>query len=168
MTAGSGTVTDTNFFPSYSVLDSDNSGPTNPPEYLAHSYKVSNVCQVHSGEREHHRSIGNCTKLLQQIENKSYFETNSQWSNREEIPTAAGLMYHVVSPYAGGSVFMEYGQFIITYTYVFTQRHEVGESAVKADVLSQEWLQWKKQQDNSEEKISVASDPIKPWTNTTK
>jgi hypothetical protein len=64
MTAGSGTVVDTLFMPSYSVFDSDNQGPVNPEEYLAHSYKVNNVCQVHSGEKEHHREIGNCTKIL--------------------------------------------------------------------------------------------------------
>lgn len=44
MTAGSGTVTDTLFMPSYSVFDSDDSGPTIPDEYLAHSYKVNDVC----------------------------------------------------------------------------------------------------------------------------
>jgi len=64
MTAGSGTVVDTLFMPSYSVFDSDNQGPVNPEEYLAHSYKVNNVCQVHSGEKEHHREIGNCAKIL--------------------------------------------------------------------------------------------------------
>lgn len=136
MTGGSGTIVDTLFFPSYSIFDSDNSGPTNPSEFAAHSVKVNNVCQIHSGEKEHHRSIGNCAKVLQQIENKLYFETNSQWSNREEIPTAAGLMYHVVSPYTGGSVFLEFGQFIVTYTYVFGQRHEVGDNKVQADVTS--------------------------------
>lgn len=145
MTAGSGTVTDTLFMPSYSVLDSDASGPTIPAEYLAHSYKVNNVCQVKSGEHEHHRNISNCTKLLQTIENKSYFETNSQWSNREAIPTAAGLMYHVVSPYTGSSVFLEYGAFIVSYTYCFTQRHEVGEEDVKADITDEKWLEWKLQ-----------------------
>lgn len=106
--------------PSYSVFDSNNAGPVNPEEYLAHSYKVNDVCHVHSGEREHVRSIGNVAKILQTIENKQYFETNGQWSNREEIPTAAGLMYHVVSPYTGGSAFLGYGQFIISYTYVFS------------------------------------------------
>lgn len=64
MTAGSGVITDTLFLPSYSVFDSDDSGPTIPEEYLAHSYKVNDVCQVHSGEREHVRAVHNCTKIL--------------------------------------------------------------------------------------------------------
>jgi len=51
----------------------------------------------------------NAQKLLSQIENKQYFETNGQWGNRETIPSAAGLMFHVVSPYSGSSVFLEYG-----------------------------------------------------------
>jgi hypothetical protein len=102
-------VVNVNYKPSYSVFDSDNSGPTNPAEFLAHSYKQNAVCQVHGGEQEHHRSIGNCTKILHQIENKQYFETNAQWSNREEIPTAAGLMYYVVSPYAGANVADDFG-----------------------------------------------------------
>lgn len=38
--AANGTeITDTLFMPSYSVFDSDNSGPTNISEFLAHSYK---------------------------------------------------------------------------------------------------------------------------------
>lgn len=56
MTSGS-TITDTNFLPSYAIMDSDASGPVIPTEYMAHSVKVNNVCTIHSGQKEHRRSI---------------------------------------------------------------------------------------------------------------
>lgn len=53
-------------------------------------------------------------------------------------------MYRVVSPYSGAGITLEYGFFIVSYTYAFTQRHEIGEeNTVKADLQSDKWLKWK-------------------------
>lgn len=66
---------DVYYAPSYSVFDSDSSGPTLPQDYAAHSVKQNGVCKIHDGRLEHHRHIDNCSKILTQVENKIYFET---------------------------------------------------------------------------------------------
>jgi hypothetical protein len=77
-------------------------------------------------------------------------------------------MYHVVSPYTGSATFLEFGQFIVTYTYVFSQRHEVGEEKEKADVMSKEWLDWKNQQLAASPETKIANTHVtpqdRPWS----
>lgn len=46
MANSSGEVVPVNFEPSYSIFDSESSGPVNRQDYLAHSYKVNGVCKV--------------------------------------------------------------------------------------------------------------------------
>lgn len=66
------------------------------------------------------------------------------------MPTAAGLMYYVVSPFSGTGVHLDFGQFIVTYTYAFAQRHDVGDDLVKADITDPKWVEWKSKQDKPE------------------
>lgn len=80
----------------------------------------------------HKRQLMNPQKLLLQIENKEYFETNSQWSSREQIPTAPGLVARVVHPSpATADIF---GYFIVRYIYAFSSRHDVGAESEPLDI----------------------------------
>jgi hypothetical protein len=66
-------------------------------------------------------------------------------------------------------VFLEFGQFIVTYTYMFSQRHEVGEEKEKADVMSKDWLIWKNQQLAGCTDSKIAEPHVtpqdRPWVN---
>lgn len=79
-------------------------------------------------------------------------------------------MYHVISPFAGAGVHLDFGQFIVTYTYAFAQRHDVGDDLVKADVTDPRWVEWKHKTDNGEAKApqslpntSRAHETKQPW-----
>ena len=86
----------TRMVPTYSIQDHETAGPVNPNDYFAHGPTVWKVVQ---GHEEHCRSILNAKKLLSQIENKIYYNTNSTWNSREVIDTAPSLMFRVQSPY---------------------------------------------------------------------
>lgn len=102
-----------------SVFESDSSGPVTESEYLAHSYHNNAVCRVVSGEKEHTRIVANPLKVLEIVENKEYFNTNSAFSAREEIPSPASLCFRVVSPFEGQGLPTKFGYFVVSYTYAF-------------------------------------------------
>ena len=81
--------------------------------------------------------------MLEIVENKEYFNTNGSWSSREEIPTSAALSFRVYSPWTGTGTLSEFGTFIVSYTYAFASMHKPGENAIKPDLESRQWLDWK-------------------------
>jgi len=99
----------------------------------------------------HKRGISNPQKLLLQIENKEYYETNAAWSNRESIPSAPGLFARVVHPSVDTTDV--YGLFIVRYIYAFSSRHEVGEEVTHVDI--EDPAVWDKQSCATEVQKSV-------------
>jgi len=72
----------------------------------------------------------NAKKLVLQIENKVYYNTNSTWNSREVIDTAPSIMYRIESPYPAVTTEDDdqpMGIFIITYHYEFVSRHQIGQ-----------------------------------------
>jgi len=86
--------------------------------------------------------VENPLKILEIVENKEYFNTNSAFSARELIPSSASLCFRVVSPYEGQGLPTKFGWFVVSYTYAFASQHIPGED-LHADIQSAQWLNWK-------------------------
>lgn len=119
--AATGQLQSVNYQPSVSIIDDNNQSPTTQDEMFAFSNKV---CHWKHGRDIHDRGIYNAQKLLTQVENKEYFDTNGSWVSREQIPTAAQVAFRVVHPSPQSDI-DDFGFFKITYWIAFSSRNEV-------------------------------------------